>query len=149
MMQKKLKLPTGEQRENGPPVLVVHYVAVFARDSFTVQFELNGALDAEGKSDVTGEMLPQKFHDPNSKDQLTTLRKNEFKRPGYVFTGWAESKTGQGRTYADEAPFAEVTTYRELKLETTRRSPSTRSGKNCPMCPSSTHRNRLRSVRSS
>lgn len=116
MMQKKLKLPTGSREENGPPVLVVHYVAVFARDSFTVQFEPNGALDAEGKSDVTGEMLPQKFHDPNSKDQLTTLRKNEFKRPGYVFTGWAESKTGQGRTYADEAPFAEVTTYRGAQI---------------------------------
>ena len=108
MMQAKLDLLT----KNGTPVvLVVHYVAVFARDSFTVEFEPNGALDAEGKSDVTGEMPPQKFHDPNSKDQLTMLRKNEFKRPGYVFTGWAESKTGEGRTYADEAPFAEVTIY--------------------------------------
>lgn len=108
MMQAKLDLLT----KNGTPVvLVVHYVAVFARDSFTVEFEPNGTLDAEGKSDVTGEMPPQKFHDPNSKDQLTMLRKNEFKRPGYVFTGWAESKTGEGRTYADEAPFAEVTIY--------------------------------------
>lgn len=103
MMQEKLNSLTEK--------LVVHYVAVFARDSFTVEFEPNGALDAEGKSDVTGEMPPQKFHDPNSKDQLTMLRKNEFKRPGYVFTGWAESKTGEGRTYADEAPFAEVTIY--------------------------------------
>ena len=116
MMQAKLK-PLAESRgENRTPVLEVRYIAVFARDSFTVQFEPNGALDAEGKSDVTGEMLPQKFHDPNSKDQLTTLRKNEFKRPGYVFTGWAESKTGQGRTYADEAPFAEVTTYRGAQI---------------------------------
>lgn len=103
MMQEKLNSLTEK--------LVVHYVAVFARDSFTVEFDPNVALDAEGKSDVTGEMPPQKFHDPNSKDQLTMLRKNEFKRPGYVFTGWAESKTGEGRTYADEAPFAEVTIY--------------------------------------
>ena len=116
MMQKKLKLPTGSREENGPPVLVVHYVAVFARDSFTVEFEPNVALDAGGKSDVTGVMEPQTFHDPKSKDQPTMLRKNEFKRPGYVFTGWAESKDGKGRTYADEAPFAEVTTYRGAQI---------------------------------
>lgn len=116
MMQKKLPL-TGSGEENGtPPVLVVHYVAVFARDSFTVEFDPNVALDAEGKSDVTGEMPPQKFHDPKSKNQPTMLRKNEFKRPGYVFTGWAESKDGKGRTYADEAPFAEVTTYRGAQI---------------------------------
>ena len=111
MMQEKLNSLTEK--------LVVHYVAVFARDSFTVKFDGNGVLDAEGKSDVTGEMLPQKFHDPNSKDQPTMLRKNEFKRRGYVFTGWAEYPTrgeGQGRTYADEAPFAEVTKYRGVKI---------------------------------
>ena len=111
MMQEKLNSLTEK--------LVVHYVAVFARNSFTVEFDRNGVLDAEGKSDVTGEMLPQKFHDPNSKDQPTMLRKNEFKRRGYVFTGWAEYPTrgeGQGRTYADEAPFAEVTKYRGVKI---------------------------------
>ena len=105
MMQAKLKPPTGSGEENG----TVHYVAVFARDSFTVEFDRNG-------DKVTGKMEPQKFHDPNSKDQPTTLRKNEFKRPGYVFTGWAESKDGKGRIYADEAPFAEVTTYRGVKI---------------------------------
>lgn len=109
MMQEKLNSLTEK--------LVVHYVAVFARDSFTVEFEPNGALDAEGKSDVTGEMPPQKFHDPNSEDQPTTLRKNAFTRPGYVFTGWAESKTGKGRTYADKEPFAEVTIYQGNKIE--------------------------------
>ena len=96
MMQAKLN-PLTEK-------LVVHYVAVFARDSFTVEFNRNG-------DDVTGEMLPQKFHDPNSKDQPTTLRKNAFTRPGYEFTSWAESENGQGRIYADEASFAEVTIY--------------------------------------
>ena len=106
-----------EKQENGTPVLVVRYIAVFARNSFTVEFEPNGALDAGGKSDVTGEMPPQKFHDPDSEEQLTTLRKNEFKRPGYVFTGWTESKTGEGRTYADEAPFAEVTIYRRVEIK--------------------------------
>lgn len=109
MMQEKLNSLTEK--------LVVHYVAVFARDSFTVKFEPNGALDAGGKSDVTGEMPPQKFHDPNSEDQPTTLRKNAFTRPGYEFTGWAESKTGEGRTYADKEPFAEVTIYRRDKIE--------------------------------
>lgn len=105
MMQKKLPL-TGSGEENGtPPVLVVHYVAVFARDSFTVEFDRNG-------DDVTGEMPPQKFHDPDSEDQPTKLRKNKFKRPGYVFTGWAELENGQGRSYDDEASFAEVTFYR-------------------------------------
>lgn len=113
MMQAKLPL-TGSGEENGtPPVLVVHYVAVFARDSFTVEFDRNG-------DDVTGEMPPQKFHDPDSEEQLTTLRKNEFKRPGYVFTGWAEYRTrkdGQEeRIYADEAPFAEVTIYQGNKI---------------------------------
>lgn len=112
MMQEKLNSLTEK--------LVVHYVAVFARDSFTVEFDPNVALDAEGKSDVTGEMPPQKFHDPKSKDQPTTLRKNEFKRPGYVFTGWAEYPTrgeGQERIYADEAPFAEVTIYQEKQIK--------------------------------
>ena len=104
MMQAKLPL-TGSREENGTPVLVVRYVAVFARDSFTVKFDGNG-------DDVTGEMPPQTFHDPDSKDQPIKLRKNEFKRPGYVFTGWAEHPSGkQGCTYSDEAPFAEVTTY--------------------------------------
>ena len=113
MMQEKLNSLT----ENGTPVvLVVHYVAVFARDSFTVEFDPNVALDAEGKSDVTGEMPPQKFHDPKSKNQPTMLRKNAFTRPGYEFTSWAESENGQGRTYADEAPFAEVTIYRGNKI---------------------------------
>lgn len=102
-----------EKQENGTPVLVVHYVAVFARDSFTVQFDRNG-------DDVTGEMPPQTFHDPASEEQLTTLRKNAFKRPGYVFTGWAEYRTreeGQKeRIYADEAPFAEVTIYQGNKI---------------------------------
>lgn len=116
MMQAKLPL-TGSREENGTPVLVVHYVAVFARDSFTVEFDPNVALDAEGKSDVTGEMPPQKFHDPKSKNQPTMLRKNAFTRPGYEFTGWAESKTGEGRTYVDKAPFAEVTIYRGNKIE--------------------------------
>ena len=87
MMQEKLNSLT----ENGTPVLV-HYVAVFAHDSFTVNFNGNGY-------DKKATMEPQKFHDPDSKDQPTKLRKNKFKRPGYVFTGWAESEDGKGRTY--------------------------------------------------
>lgn len=110
MMQAKLKPPTGSGEENG----TVHYVAVFARNRFTVEFDRNG-------DDVTGEMPPQTFHDPKSKDQPTTLRKNEFKRPGYVFTGWAEYPTREGgqegRIYDDEASFAEVTIYRGVKIE--------------------------------
>lgn len=102
-----------EKQKNGTPVHVVRYIAVFARDSFTVQFDGNG-------DDVTGEMPPQTFHDPKSKDQLTTLRKNEFKRPGYVFTGWAEYPTreeGKGRSYDDEASFAEVTIYQKKQIK--------------------------------
>ena len=105
MMQEKLNSLT----ENGTPVLV-HYVAVFARDSFTVKFDGNG-------DDVTGEIPPQTFHAPDSEDQPTTLRKNAFTRPGYVFTGWAEYPNGeQGRIYADEASFAEVTIYQGNKI---------------------------------
>ena len=103
-----------EKQKNGTPVLVVHYVAVFARDSFTVKFDGNG-------DDKEATMKPQTFPAPDSEEQLTTLRKNEFKRPGYVFTGWAEYPTrGEGqeeRIYADEAPFAEVTIYRGDKIE--------------------------------
>lgn len=110
MMQAKLN-PLAESRgENRTPVLVVRYIAVFARDRFTVEFDRNG-------DNVNGVMPPQKFHDPNSEDQPTTLRKNAFTRPGYEFTGWAESKTGEGRTYADKEPFAEVTKYRGVKIE--------------------------------
>lgn len=110
MMQAKLK-PLAESRgENRTPVHVVRYIAVFARNSFTVEFDRNG-------DDVTGEMPPQKFHDPKSKDQPTMLRKNAFTRPGYVFTGWAELENGQGRIYADEAPFAEVTIYRGVEIK--------------------------------
>lgn len=117
MMQAKLDLLTRSREENRTPVLVVHYVAVFARDSFTVEFKPNGALDAGGKSDVTGVMDSQTFHDPDSEDQPTMLRKNAFTRPGYEFTSWAESENGQGRIYADEASFAEVTIYRGVKIE--------------------------------
>lgn len=110
MMQAKLK-PLAESRgENRTPVHVVRYIAVFARNSFTVEFDRNG-------DDVTGEIPPQKFHDPKSKDQPTMLRKNAFTRPGYVFTGWAELENGQGRIYADEAPFAEVTIYRGVEIK--------------------------------
>ena len=109
MMQAKLDSLTMSREENRTPVLVVRYVAVFARDSFTVQFDGNG-------NNVTGAMEPQTFHDPDSENQPTKLRKNEFKRPGYVFTGWAESEDGKRRIYADEAPFAEVTTYQGVKI---------------------------------
>ena len=113
MMQAKLK-PLAESRgENRTPVLEVRYIAVFARDSFTVEFDGNG-------DDKEATMKPQTFPAPDSEEQLTTLRKNEFKRPGYVFTGWAEYPTrevGQEeRIYADEAPFAEVTIYQGNKI---------------------------------
>ena len=113
MMQAKLK-PLAESRgENRTPVLEVRYIAVFARDSFTVKFDGNG-------DDKEATMKPQTFPAPDSEEQLTTLRKNEFKRPGYVFTSWAEYPTrevGQEeRIYADEAPFAEVTIYQGNKI---------------------------------
>ena len=76
MMQAKLK-PLAESRgENRTPVLEVRYIAVFARDSFTVEFDGNG-------DDKEATMKPQTFPAPDSEEQLTTLRKNEFKRPGY------------------------------------------------------------------
>lgn len=109
MMQAKLN-PLAESRgENRTPVLVVRYIAVFARNSFTVEFDRNG-------DNVNGVMPPQMFHDPDSEDQPTMLRKNAFTRPGYEFTSWAESENGQGRIYADEAPFAEVTIYQGNKI---------------------------------
>ena len=113
MMQAKLN-PLAESRgENRTPVLVVRYIAVFARDRFTVEFDRNG-------DNVNGVMPPQMFHDPDSEDQPTMLRKNAFTRPGYEFTSWAEYPTrenGQGRTYADKEPFAEVTIYQGNKIE--------------------------------
>lgn len=113
MMQAKLKPLAESREENRTPVLEVRYIAVFARDSFTVKFDGNG-------DDKEATMKPQTFPAPDSEEQLTTLRKNEFKRPGYVFTGWAEYRTreeGQKeRIYADEAPFAEVTIYQGNKI---------------------------------
>ena len=113
MMQAKLKPLAESREENRTPVLEVRYIAVFARDSFTVKFDGNG-------DDKEATMKPQTFPAPDSEEQLTTLRKNEFKRPGYVFTGWAEYPTrevGQEeRIYADEAPFAEVTIYQGNKI---------------------------------
>lgn len=113
MMQAKLKPLAESREENRTPVLEVRYIAVFARDSFTVKFDGNG-------DDKEATMKPQTFPAPDSEEQLTTLRKNEFKRPGYVFTGCAEYPTrevGQEeRIYADEAPFAEVTIYQGNKI---------------------------------
>ena len=110
MMQKKLASLTADEDATEAPVLVVHYVAVFARDSFTVKFNGNG-------TDVTGKMEPQTFNGSKPGDQLTTLRKNAFVRPGYEFTGWAEYPEGnEGNAYADEAPFASVTTYQRAQI---------------------------------
>lgn len=100
MMQKKLKLPTGSREENGPPVLVVHYVAVFEPNTFTIHYEPNyPIIDAGAQS---GEMADQTFSAATTSRNLSP---NQFQCKGYTFDGWT---TGKGDFYSDGAAFTQT-----------------------------------------
>ena len=63
---------------------VVRYIAQFAPNEFTVQFNANGG---------GGEMGSQTFRTPERDEETARyLNKNAFTHKGYSFAGWAESK---------------------------------------------------------
>lgn len=99
MMQAKLPL-TGSREENGTPVLVVRYVAVFEPNTFTIHYEPNyPIIDAGAQS---GEMADQTFSAATTSRNLSP---NQFQCKGYTFDGWT---TGKGDFYSDGAAFTQT-----------------------------------------
>lgn len=88
-----------EKQENGTPVLVVHYVAVFEPNTFTIQYNSNYPADAGAQS---GEMADQTFSAANASRNLSP---NQFQCKGYTFDGWT---TGKGDFYSDGAAFTQT-----------------------------------------
>ena len=87
---------------------VVRYIAQFAPNEFTVQFNANGG---------GGEMGSQTFRTPERDEETARyLNKNAFTHKGYSFAGWAESKDGV-MAYRDGALFEGVVTYREQPIK--------------------------------
>lgn len=91
---------------NETPAHVVHYVAVFEPNTFTVCFNANGGERSMGNQTFGGADSPR------------NLTKNAFIKAGYEFVGWAEYSDeekpfdGTGTIYRDGALFENVTTYR-------------------------------------
>ena len=99
MMQAKLPL-TGSREENGTPVLVVRYVAVFEPNTFTIHYEPNyPIIDAGAQS---GEMADQTFSAATTSRNLSP---NQFQYKGYTFDGWTTEK---GDFYSDGAAFTQT-----------------------------------------
>ena len=81
---------------------IVRYIAQFAPNAFTVQFNANGG---------SGEMENQTFRTPQRDEETARyLNKNAFTRKGYSFAGWAEYENG-AMAYRDGALFEGVVTY--------------------------------------
>lgn len=81
---------------------VVRYIAQFAPNEFTVQFNANGG---------SGKMEDQTFRTPQRDEETARyLNKNAFTRKGYSFAGWAEYENG-AMAYRDGALFEGVVTY--------------------------------------
>ena len=91
MMQEKLNSLTEK--------LVVHYVAVFEPNTFTIQYNSNYPADAGAQS---GEMADQTFSAANASRNLSP---NQFQCKGYTFDGWT---TGKGDFYSDGAAFTQT-----------------------------------------
>lgn len=87
---------------------VVRYIAQFAPNEFTVQFNANGGSE---------EMGNQTFRTPERNEETARyLNKNTFTRKGYSFAGWAESKDG-AMAYRDGALFEDVVTYQGQPIQ--------------------------------
>lgn len=87
---------------------VVRYIAQFAPNEFTVQFNANGG---------GGEMGSQTFRTPERDEETARyLNKNAFTHKGYSFAGWAESKDGV-MAYRDGALFEDVVTYQGQPIQ--------------------------------
>ena len=105
MMKNKLQV--------GTP-LRVHYVAVFAPNSFTIKYDANCPA-----GEATGTMYDQTFTGQETQKNLAV---NQFGRSGYAFTGWATKSDGTEDTYSDGAAFtkpvengASITLYAQWK----------------------------------
>lgn len=87
---------------------VVRYIAQFAPNEFTVQFNANGG---------GGEMGNQTFRTPERDEETARyLNKNAFTRKGYSFAGWAEYENG-AMAYRDGALFEDVVTYQGQPIQ--------------------------------
>lgn len=78
---------------------VVRYIAQFAPNTFTIQYNSNYPADAGAQS---GEMADQTFSAANASRNLSP---NQFQCKGYTFDGW---RTKEGNFYSDGAAFTQT-----------------------------------------
>lgn len=78
---------------------IVRYIAQFAPNTFTIQYNANYPEDAGDKS---GEMADQTFSAANASRNLSP---NQFQCKGYTFDGWT---TEEGNSYSDGAAFTQT-----------------------------------------
>lgn len=81
---------------------IVRYIAQFAPNTFTIQYNANYPEDAGDKS---GKMESQKFSAANTSRNLNA---NQFQCKGYTFVGWTTDKNGNGVVYRDGAAFTQT-----------------------------------------
>ena len=81
---------------------IVRYIAQFAPNTFTIQYNANYPEDAGDKS---GEMADQTF---SAADASRNLSPNQFQYKGYTFDGWTTQSDGSGDFYSDGAAFTQT-----------------------------------------
>ena len=81
---------------------VVRYIAQFAPNTFTIQYNANYPADAGARS---GEMADQTFSAANTSRNLSP---NQFRYKGYTFDGWTTEK---GDFYSDGAAFTQTVAH--------------------------------------
>ena len=84
---------------------VVRYIAQFAPNTFTIQYNANYPADAGARS---GEMADQTFSAANTSRNLNA---NQFQCKGYTFDGWTTDKNGTGVFYSDGAAFTQTVAH--------------------------------------
>lgn len=90
---------------------VVRYIAQFAPNTFTIQYNANYPADAGARS---GEMTDQTFSAANTSRNLNA---NQFQCKGYTFDGWTTRSDGTGDFYSDGAAFTQTVEHKgEVKL---------------------------------
>ena len=102
MMADKLGLLAEKEDSNETPVREVRYIAAFAPNMFTIQYDSNYPSDAGDKS---GEMENQTFSAVNASRDLNA---NQFRCKGYTFAGWTTQSDGTGDFYSDGAAFTQT-----------------------------------------
>ena len=85
---------------------VVRYIAQFAPNTFTIQYDANYPADAGDKS---GKMESQKFSAANTSRNLNA---NQFQCKGYTFDGWTTRSDGTGDFYSDGAAFTQTVEHK-------------------------------------